>query len=259
MEAICDDIAAETAALGDIIAGLTDDQWREPTPAHGWNTRDTIIHVGAGDWAAALAVNEPDNFNAAKARLTSEGLSLEDATGAKFDAMSGAQLWEWFNEERAKMLAGFAKLDPKSRIPWFGPDMGARMFATARLMETWSHGHDIADTFAQPYPATDRLRNVAHICVVTRGWSYANRGEQMPAADVRVELSAPSGEEWTWGPDNAPDTVVGDAYDFCLAVTQRRHWTETNLTVTGDAARGWMDIAQAFAGPATTVERGRVD
>lgn len=259
MEAICRDITAETAALADIVGGLTEEQWRQPTPAPGWNTRDTIIHVGAGDWAAALAVNEPDEFNATKGKLGSGAMSLEEATGAKFDDMSGPQLWAWFNEERDKMVSGFRRLEERDRIPWFGPDMGARMFATARLMETWSHGHDVADTFGLPYAPTDRLRNIAHICVVTRGWSYANRGEQMPDTEVHVELTAPSGDTWTWGPDDATDTVTGDAYDFCLAVTQRRHWTETSLAVTGDAARGWMDIAQAFAGPATTVERGRVD
>jgi hypothetical protein len=32
-------------------------------------------------------------------------------------------------------------------------------------------------------------------------------------------------------------------------VTQRRHVDDTDLVVTGDMAREWMQIAQAFAGP----------
>ena len=106
-------------------------------------------------------------------------------------------------------------------------------------------------------PRTDRLRHVAHIGVSTRGWSYANRGLEVPDGPVRVELDAPSGDVWTWGPEDAADRVGGDAYEFCLAVTQRRHHTETGLSVTGPLATGWMDIAQAFAGPPTDAESRR--
>jgi hypothetical protein len=37
--------------------------------------------------------------------------------------------------------------------------------------------------------------------------------------------------------------------DFCLLVTQRRHLADTAVVVEGDAARQWISIAQAFAGP----------
>jgi hypothetical protein len=57
---------------------------------------------------------------------------------------------------------------------------------------------------------------------------------------------------WTWGPGDAPDTVRGKAYDFCMVATQRRNLADTSLTVSGDAAMEWMKIAQAFAGPPTS-------
>jgi uncharacterized protein (TIGR03084 family) len=99
--------------------------------------------------------------------------------------------------ERAPASAALRPLDPKDRIPWFGPPMSARSFATARLMETWSHGWDVAEALGRPDPPTDRLRHVAHLGVVTRGWSYAVRGRPAPEGPVRVELEAPSGAEWT--------------------------------------------------------------
>jgi uncharacterized protein (TIGR03084 family) len=70
-----------------------------------------------------------------------------------------------------------------------------------------------------------------------------------PAEPVRVELVAPSGELWTWGPAEAADQVTGPALDFCLLVTQRRHRADTAVTARGPAAEHWLTIAQAFAGP----------
>jgi uncharacterized protein (TIGR03084 family) len=63
-----------------------------------------------------------------------------------------------------------------------------------------------------------------------------------------VELAAPSGATWTWGPQDAADRVTGPAEDFCLVVTQRRHRDDTDLTTTGPLAAEWLGIAQAFAG-----------
>ena len=62
MKAICDDLNDETAALGEITRTLTEDQWKLPTPAEGWDTRETIIHLGMADVAASMAVLEPKNF-----------------------------------------------------------------------------------------------------------------------------------------------------------------------------------------------------
>ena len=64
-----------------------------------------------------------------------------------------------------------------------------------------------------------------------------------------VALIAPDGAPWTWGDAAATDRVEGDALDFALVVTQRRHLDDTTLRITGPVATKWMSIAQAFAGP----------
>jgi len=73
----------------------------------------------------------------------------------------------------------------------------------------------------------------------------------MPERDVRVDLDAPDGSRWTWGPDDASDRITGDALDWCLVATQRRNPADTALVVSGGAATEWIGIAQAFAGPPT--------
>ncbi len=120
-------------------------------------------------------------------------------------------------------------------------------------METWAHTQDIADALGVSREPTGRLRHVAHIGVGARAYSFAVNARPAPSAPVRVELippSAPAGVTWAWGPEDAADLVAGQALDFCLLVTQRRHRDDVDLTIEGPAAGEWMAIAQAFAGAA---------
>jgi uncharacterized protein (TIGR03084 family) len=121
--------------------------------------------------------------------------------------------------------------------------------ATARFMETWAHGLDVYAALGVEPEVSDRVRHIAHLGVRTRDFSFASRGEQPPAEEFLVSLTAPSGAVWSWGPDTAEQTVTGPAYDFCLLVTQRIHRSDTALVATGPDADHWLDIAQAFAGP----------
>lgn len=254
MTAICADLTAEHDALDALVADLTSDQWARPTPAAGWDVRDTILHITQADEAAYLAVAQPARFEELKANLASTARLDTFGSG---DGQSGAETLAWWRDARGRMLDAFAPLEAKDRIPWFGPSMSALSFATARLMETWSHGQDVATTLDRSTTPTDRLRHVAHIGVTTRGWSYVNRGRTVPEAAVRVELLAPSGETWTWGPPDATDVVRGDATEFCLVVTQRRHMGDTALSAVGPLAEEWLSLAQAFAGPPTLTDAER--
>ena len=250
MDAICNDLEAEHAELDAIVADLSEQQWCADTPAAGWDVVDNIVHITQADVAARLAATDPAGFQAAKTKMTDPAADLSSVFGARGD-MSGADVLRRWRDERAQMIAAFRSHGPKDRIPWFGPDMSTLSFATARLMETWSHGQDVADSVGAPWIPTDRLRHVAHLGVSTRGWSYINRGMEPPVGDVLVELISPSGELWTWGPTDAANTLSGSAHEFCLVVTQRRHPASTSLEATGDLAVEWLSIAQAFAGPPT--------
>jgi uncharacterized protein (TIGR03084 family) len=117
-------------------------------------------------------------------------------------------------------------------------------------METWAHGTDVAGALQVERTATDRLRHVARLGYLTRAWSYRVRGEDLPSGDVRLVLTAPAGDLWTWGPRDAEDTVTGPAEEFCLVVTQRRHVKDTTI-VAGDLGYHWLERAQAFAGAAS--------
>ncbi len=249
MTALLADLADETAALDAMIAPLAAAQYLLPTPAEGWSIADQVSHLAYFDEAALLAATDPDRFRADAARALAIGAGFPDEVAARYRDSSGAKLRTWLLTARRDLLAGFAIIAPSVRLPWYGPDMSAASSVTARLMETWAHGQDIADALAVTRPATARLRHIAHIGVSTIGFSFALRGLPPPDRPVRVEVTGPDGELWAWGPADAADVVRAPAPDFCLVVTQRRHRADTELTAEGPVAEQWISIAQAFAGP----------
>ncbi len=250
------DLLAEQQALDDLVAGRSADEWARPTPSPRWSVADQIGHLTYFDHAAAVAISDPERFQRLAADLLSASVADDDAAGddltlSPYRAMSPAELLDAWRANRAELAAASATLADDTRIAWYGPSMGSKSFLTARLMECWAHGQDIADGLGVERAPTDRLRHIAHLGFITRGWSYLNRGLTPPTEPVRVELTAPSGDVWTFGPDDAPESIVGPAADFCLVVTQRRHVADTDLVVTGASADEWMTKAQAYAGPAT--------
>ena len=255
---VASDLLAEHDALDSVVAPLPDEAWAMPTPSPGWSIADQIGHLTYFDSAAALAITDPDAFAASKDALFTATDGGETLTLGRYRTMSPQELLAAWRDNRRLLAGAVATLADDTRVVWYGPSMGAKSFVTARLMETWAHGQDIVDTVGADRQATDRLRHVAQIGVITRGWSYVNRGLAAPDAPVYVELVAPSGERWTWGSDEAADRVRGPAEDFCLVVTQRRHIDDTALVVDGANARVWMLCAQAFAGPPTDGPAARV-
>jgi uncharacterized protein (TIGR03084 family) len=250
MQDICDDLTAEHRALDAVVAALEPEVWATATPAAGWSIGDGISHLCFFDQRARWALS-PETVETflADARTLAESRGGPDPSVAFGRAMDAATLLDRWRTEREALLGVARTVDGSARIPWYGPAMAARSFITARLMETWAHGQDIRDALGLAPEVSARLRHVAHIGVRARPFAYATNKRPLPDVEVRVELSAPDATVWAWGSDAAEDIVRGPAVDFCLVVTQRRHVADTSLVVQGSAAKEWMSIAQAFAGP----------
>jgi uncharacterized protein (TIGR03084 family) len=253
---LLDDLECEYAALRRLVdpLGTTAPEWDLPTPAAGWAVRDQISHLAYFDDAGRMAMVEPAVFTTAAAEIMNRS---GDPMGEHLSigrSMDGGQLLSWWDRTHHGLAAALADVDPGARIPWYGPPMGVLSFVSARLMETWAHGQDVADALNQSRESTDRLRHIAHLGVRARPFSYLVHGLQVPPGWIEVRLESPSGALWSWEIGEAnlegdKDSVVGSALDFCLVVTQRRHIADTDLAVVGDNAVEWMSIAQAFAGP----------
>jgi uncharacterized protein (TIGR03084 family) len=243
------DLRAESDALDDLVAGLVPADWATPTPAEGWTVAHQIAHLHWTDARALLAVTD----EAAFAREVGDAVARLDAyvdDGAREGArLAPATLLERWREGRTRLRATLDEQPPDRRFPWFGPPMSTASMATGRLMETWAHGEDIADALGVVRTPTHRLWHVARIAVRARDFAYAVHGRTPPDTRFRVELTAPDGTLWTFGPEDADQRVTGPALDFCLLAVRRRHRDDLAVRAQGPDADAWLSIAQAFAGP----------
>lgn len=249
LEALLDDLAAECADLERLVAPLAEARWRTPTPAPGWSIAHQIGHLAWTDEIATIAATEPGEFTRMVTEAGAAALTMVDETAAEAAEMAPADLLRRWRTGRDRLIEALRAVQAGTKLPWFGPPMSAASMTTARLMETWAHGQDVADALGARRQPTARLRAVAHIGVRARDFAYLVHGRTPPAGEFRIELTAPDGGLWTWGPDTATQRVTGPALDFCLLATRRRHPDDLAVRAEGEEAAEWLTLAQAFAGP----------
>ncbi|MEU0674910.1 TIGR03084 family metal-binding protein [Streptomyces sp. NPDC006172] len=243
------DLRAESEELDLLVAELTPDQWALPTPSPGWTVAHQIAHLAWTDRGSVLAVTDQAAFAREVEKALTEPGDFVDNGAVEGAGKPPAQLLADWRAGRAALQDALAAAPEGARFPWYGPPMTAASMATARLMETWAHARDVADTLGVTPEPTDRLRHIVRLGVRTRDFSFGVHGLSVPFEEFRVELLGPGGELWTYGPEDAADRVTGPALDFCLLVTQRAHRADLALRADGLDADRWLDIAQAFAGP----------
>jgi uncharacterized protein (TIGR03084 family) len=243
------DLRAESADLDALVGDLEAERWRTDTPAPGWTIAHQIAHLLWTDRVALTAVTDEPGFAAVLERAAENPAGFVDAGAEELAALAPTQLLTDWRTTRAALHEELLTVADGRKLPWFGPPMSAASMATARLMETWAHGLDVADALGVTRTPTARLRSIAHIGVRTRDFAYAVNGLAAPTEPFRVELTAPDGSAWTWGPEDAAQVVSGPAEHFCMLVTQRRPRSELAVVAVGDDAERWLSIAQAFAGP----------
>ena len=231
------------------MAGLDGRGWQAATPAAGWAIGDQISHLAFFDDAAVMSATDAGRFAAEFGTQAETGQLSTDEIASRYRTLTGPELLAWFDESRQLVIDVFSRIDAARRVPWFGPPVSAASAVTARIMETWAHGQDIADALGVVRAPTRRLRHIAHIGVSALPFSFVVNGLAVPEEPIRVELGSPDSEPWTWGPATAGNRVTGPALDFCLLVTQRRHRSDTAVKAEGQVADQWLSIAQAFAGP----------
>jgi len=249
LDTVLRDLAAEGDRLEGIVSGLTEDGWRTPTPAVGWDVAAQVAHLAWTDEVAVFAASDKEKWDEVVMQAIGDPDGFADSAALAGAAADPGDILRRWRTARWSLQETLRSFPAGQRLPWFGPPMSPTSMATARFMETWAHSLDVAEALGVPPAPSDRIRHVAHLGVRTRNFAFGVHGLEPPAEEFGVTLVSPSEEVWAWGPEDADQTVTGSAYDFCLLVTRRRHRADTDLVAFGADADRWLDIAQAFAGP----------
>jgi uncharacterized protein (TIGR03084 family) len=248
VSALLADLVAESASADTLVAELPKEQWATPTPAEGWTIAHQVAHLAWTDRQAALAATDEEAFADTVKQAQADPTGFVDQAAEAWSRQDPVELLREWRQGRTELPQALAAVPSGQKLPWFGPPMAPASMATARIMETWAHGQDIADALGVRREPTARLRHVAHIGVRAMGFAFQVNGLPKPAEPIGVRLTGPAGEVWTWNDDAVENRITAPALDFCFLVTQRRHLDDLDITTVGPIAAQFVRVAQAFAG-----------
>ena len=244
------DLTAEAEAVDSLVAGIDDADWGRATPAPGWTVANQIAHLAFIFRLAGTAASDPELFQAMTAKASANFEAAVNGALREFENDPPEVLLGKWRAERDSAIKSLAAVPPDQIVPWLVRPLPPAVLACAGIMECFGHGQDIADALGVTRERTDRLWHLAWFATLTWDFGYQSRGLTAPEVQFRYELTAPSGELWEFGPANAEQKITGVAEDFWLLVTRRRHRDDLAVSATGADAEAWLDVAQAYRGPA---------
>ncbi|MER5262178.1 TIGR03084 family metal-binding protein [Actinosynnema sp. NPDC002837] len=248
------DVITALRATGDdfdrMIADLDDSAWSLPTPSPGWTVKHQVAHLTAIFAMAGLAASDGARFQAMMAGLSPDFNANVDAAMAPHLALDTPELVARWTQTKARAIDALAAVPADTTVPWLVNPLPPSVLASAGMMELFGHGQDVADALGVHREWDDRLGFLVGFAVRTKDFGYLARGEEPPTDEFRFEITAPSGTLWSYGPEDAAQRVTGSAEDFCLLVTRRRHHSDLDVRAEGELAEQWLEIAQAYRGPA---------
>ncbi len=244
------DFRAECDCLAEVLDPLADADFERATLFKGWTLHDVVAHLHIFNYAADASYHDLAAFDGFRQFMAERRgrLNLRELTDEWFEGKRNRAVYDVWRAYYPRMCDRLDGVDPRKRVEWFGPPMSVRSSVTARQMETWAHGQEVFDVLGLDRDETDRIRNIVFLGLNTFGWTYAVRGLEVPGVVPALELTAPSGEVWTWNEDETANRITGAAVEFAQVVTQVRNVADTSLEIVGPVATEWMSIAQCFAG-----------
>jgi uncharacterized protein (TIGR03084 family) len=243
-------LKADGDELEKLVTDLDEADWRRSTPAPGWTVAHQIAHLTATFQLAGLAASDAAKFKAVAAQASTDFSAAVDAALQPFLALPPHELLPRWRQSLDGTAAALSAVPADEVVPWLVNPLPPTVLTSAGMMELFAHGQDIADALGVTIERTDRIGYITAFAVRTRDFGYLARGLTPPQQEFRFELTAPSGALWPFGPEDASQRITGPALDFCLLASRRRHHVDLSLTADGDQARHWLEIAQAYRGPA---------
>lgn len=229
--------AHAVAGLDALIRDLAADEWSLHV-RHGWNVRETLGHVFAGDGALCARAHVP------------ELLPVPDQVAADWEArtrhvLSRQRSWTtvqvrnvWYEQARSLLHADAARFRNDAPVNHGGRLVPLSDAYLARGLETWLHADDIGRAVGRrvpgPEPETMPL-------LVRLGTEMLETAHPRPERCARLTVHGPGSAELTLGSGPLDAEVALAGTDFCRLLGGNRAPDETPAETRGDPhAAAWL-------------------
>lgn len=244
-------LTQQTAETASLVDGLSGSKWNTLTRCEGWRISDVVLHLAQSDEMAIASLN--GRFPVETADRTGGwggASSVDESVALMVDRERGApidELLERWRSGAGNLIAVLSSLDLSTRVLWVAGHLSARTLATTRLAETWIHTGDIADALGVELVATDRIKPIARLAWRTLPYAFGSVGQTL-SGPVAFRLVSPSGDLWTFLPDEpAVTTIEGPAAELCAVAARRTDPETTSLRGEGPDVDAVLALVRTYA------------
>src|SRR4051794_13352585 len=122
MEEIVAAFLAETADLDATLTGQPAAAWARPTPAAGWDVRDSVAHIALGNELAEECARTGRSTMIEDVLAAGSFASFEAEQVARGRAMEPPAVLRWWRDTSVRLAEVLLTKQPTDRIPW-GPNV----------------------------------------------------------------------------------------------------------------------------------------
>ena len=186
-------------SLDRLLTGLSEQQWRTPTPLPGWCVHDVVAHIiGTESVLQGLSAPDADVDVSALGHVRNDVGIANERWVRHLSAESGAELLERFRSitvDRRKRLTDMSVDDWNApTLTPVGPESYGR-FMRVRLFDCWMHEQDIRDGLGRPSSDAELSGLAGRLALdeiaATMGYVVGKLGQAPDGSRVAIELTGP--------------------------------------------------------------------
>jgi uncharacterized protein (TIGR03083 family) len=184
-------------SLDGLLTGLSERQWRTPTPLPGWTVHNVVAHIiGTESVLHGISTPEADIDVSTLDHVRNDVGVANECWIRHLSAESGADLHQRFRTltaDRRKRLTEMSVGDWNApTLTPVGPDSYGR-FMRVRVFDCWMHEHDIRDALDEPasdaYLTAPAARLTLDEMVTSMGYVVGKLGKAPDGSRVAIELT----------------------------------------------------------------------
>lgn len=243
-------LAAQHGELARLLNSLPPEDWDRATRCEGWTVADVVLHLAQTDEMAVASLEGKMAGFIADRAAGGTAASVDDGAALLVERERGLppdRLLDRWRSGAALLDKMLRTENGHRRVTWVVGELSVRTLTATRLAEAWIHSGDVADAVGATLTTDDRLKHISRLAWRTLPYAFAREGVEL-SGPISFELVGPTGDAWSFTPDEPPVTVLrGDAKELCLVAARRVDPAATSLTVEGPDGEAVLRLVRTYA------------